>query len=311
MQLVSDTPPEQTRTWRPPSPVDVRATLAVHQRGRHDPTHRVAADGSVWRTCRTPDGPATLHLASPGARAVEAAAWGPGSSWVLDRLPEWLGACDRPEDLVPRHRLISDVVRRNPGLRIGRTGLVMEALVPAVLEQKVTGMEASRGWRALVRAHGEPAPGPAPDGMRVMPSADALRMMPSWSWQRAGVGPDRARTVVQAARVARRLAEAAAMSPADAVARLRAVPGIGPWTAAEVVQRALGDPDTVSVGDFSLPRIVAYALAGERTADDVRMLELLEPYRGQRYRACLLLLRSGRLPPRRAPRQPVRDFRRM
>jgi len=291
--------------------VDVRATLSVHQRGRYDPTHQIADDGSVWRACRTPDGPATVRVASTGSGAVEAAAWGSGAAWVLDRLPDWLGADDRPEDLVPRHRLVAEVARRHPGLRIGRTGLVMEALVPAVLEQKVTGMEAWRGWRALVRAHGEPAPGPAPDGMRVMPSPDVLKMVPSWSWHQAGIGPERSRTVVHAARVARRLEETAAMPPEEAMARLRAVPGIGPWTAAEVVQRSHGDPDAVSLGDYSLPRIVAYALAGERTADDARMLELLEPYRGQRYRACLLLLRSGRLPPRRAPRQPVRDFRRM
>src|SRR5690606_35057451 len=178
-----------------------------------------------------------------------------------------------------------------------------------ILEQKVTGFEAWRSWRHLLAAHGEPAPGPAPDRMRVLPPADRLRMIPSWEWHRAGVGPDRSRTAVRAARVAERLEDLAQLTAAEAMARLQAVPGIGRWTAAEVIQRTHGDPDAVSVGDFNLPAAVAYSLAGERTADDARMLELLAPYRGQRYRACLLIAMWGLRRPRRAPRQPIRDYR--
>ena len=47
----------------------------------------------------------------------------------------------------------------------------------------------------------------------------------------------------------------------------------------------VGDPDTVVVGDYGLPALVAWNLAGERTADDARMLELLEPERPHRARA--------------------------
>jgi 3-methyladenine DNA glycosylase/8-oxoguanine DNA glycosylase len=92
------------------------------------------------------------------------------------------------------------------------------------------------------------------------------------------------------------------MSYAEAYARLMAVPGIGPWTAAEVGVRALGDPDAVSVGDFHLPNLVAFALAGEPRANDARMLELLEPYRGQRARVIRLLELSAIRPPRYGPR---------
>lgn len=319
---------ELTLTWRPPADVDIRATLAVHQRGRYDPTQRVTTDGTVWRTCRTPDGPATVRLTATaavrptkpvsgqtgnasGRQVVEATAWGPGSQWALDALPDWLGADDRPELFQPHHRVVEQAVRRYPGLRISRSGLIMDALVPAILEQKVTGREAWTSWRRLLAAHGEPAPGPAPTGMRVLPSAERLRMIPSWEWHRAGVGPDRSRTLVRAARAADRLERLATASADEALMRIQAVPGIGPWTAAEVVQRSHGDPDAVSVGDFNLPAAVAYSLAGERTADDARMLELLEPYRGQRYRACLLIAKAGLRPPRRAPRQPIRDYRRM
>lgn len=301
---------ELTRTWRPDGPLDVQATLSEHQRGRYDPVQRVDAHGAVWRTCRTPEGPATARIAVVDG-AVTAAAWGPGAQWLLDTLPDWLGAADRPDQFRPAHPALERAVRRHRGLRIGRCGLVMEALVPVVLEQKVTGFEAWRSWQRLLARHGEPAPGPAPDGMRVLPAAERLRRLPSWEWHRAGVGPERSRTIVRAARVADQIERLAQRSSADAMARLQSIPGIGPWTAAEVVQRSHGDPDAVSVGDFNLPSMVAYVLAGERTADDARMLELLEPYRGQRYRACLLLARLGIRPPRRAPRQPIRDYRRM
>jgi 3-methyladenine DNA glycosylase/8-oxoguanine DNA glycosylase len=300
------------RVWRPGRPVDVPGTLDVHRRGRGDPAHRVTPDGAVWRTCRTTDGPATVRVAGqPAVGEVTATAWGPGAVAALDALPRWLGADDDPAVFRPEHPLLADAVRRHPGLLIGRTGLVLEALVPAVLEQKVTGPEAWRGWRTLLLRFGDPAPGPAPTGMRVVPAPRRWAGLPSWEWHRAGVGPNRSRTVVTGARVAAALERVAALPSQEAERRLRSVPGVGAWTAAEVRQRALGDPDAVSVGDFHLPTLVAYNLAGEHHADDDRLLELLAPYAGQRYRACLLLTRVGRLPPRRAPRQPVRDFRAM
>jgi 3-methyladenine DNA glycosylase/8-oxoguanine DNA glycosylase len=300
------------RVWRPGRPVDVAGTLGVHCRGRGDPAHQVLPDGTVWRTCRTVDGPTTMRLtARPSDGEVAATAWGPGAQAALDALPCWLGADDDPDGFRPTHPVLARAARRHAGLLIGRTGLVMEALVPAVLEQKVTGQEAFRGWRSLLVRFGDPAPGPAPDGMRVAPTPQRLVSLPSWEWHRAGVGPNRSRTVVTAARLATRLEQVAEVSGHEAERRLRTVPGIGVWTAAQVRQRALGDPDAVSVGDFHLPRLVAYNLAGEERADDNRMLELLEPYAGHRYRACMLLARVGALPPRRAPRLPVRDFRRM
>jgi 3-methyladenine DNA glycosylase/8-oxoguanine DNA glycosylase len=98
---------------------------------------------------------------------------------------------------------------------------------------------------------------------------------------------------------------------AAAAARLRAYPGIGPWTAAEVTLRALGDPDAVSVGDFHLPNVVAFALAGEPRGDDARMLELLEPWRGHRARVVRLLEASGIEAPKFGPRYAASDRRGM
>ncbi|MFD7136885.1 DNA-3-methyladenine glycosylase family protein [Streptomyces sp. NPDC059894] len=299
----------RVRTWEPGGPLDLGLVLGPLGRGPGDPTFRAMPDGSVWRASRTPAGPGTLRLtAAPGDGAVRGEAWGPGAEWLLEQLPELLGASDDPAAFVPRHRVVATARHRRPGLRLTRTGLVLESLIPSVLEQKVTAVEAYRAWRLLVRGFGEPAPGPAGGRLWVMPAPRAWALIPSWEWHRAGVDDKRASTILRAVRVAGRLEETVGMEAAAARARLEVVPGIGPWTSAETVQRSHGAPDEVTVGDLHLPGIVGWALAGDRSADDSVMLELLEPYAGQRHRAARLILLSGRVPPRRAPRMPVGDI---
>ncbi|MEU5864912.1 MULTISPECIES: DNA-3-methyladenine glycosylase family protein [unclassified Nonomuraea] len=293
------------RRWEPDGPLDVELALGPHRRGTGDPAWRRTPDGSVWRTCRTPDGPSTLRV-TVTAGSVHAQAWGPGAGWSLETLPALLGALDDVSGFRVRHDVLADVARKHAGLRIGRTGRVMEALVPAVLEQKVVGREAWRAWRHLLRHYGEPAPGPAPDGMRVAPEPVVWRQIPSWHWHRAGAEAVRARTIANAAWHAAKLEAAATTEELDRL--LRALPGIGVWTSAEVRQRVFGDADAVSVGDFHLAKLVGYALTGEKT-DDEGMMRLLEPYRGHRHRATVLIWLSGVRPPARGPRMPARDYR--
>jgi endonuclease III len=283
----------------------------VHRRGPGDPAFRRTPDGAVWRTSLTPEGPATLRVANRGGdrRAVVAEAWGPGAAWLLDALPGQLGGEDDTSGFRPGHPVLRELARRYQGMKVGRSARVLEALVPAVLEQKVASVEAHRAWRYLLARHGLPAPGPAPAGMRVFPPAAVWLSIPSWDWHRAGAEAVRARTIRAAARVAARLEEICGLAAAEADERLRSLPGIGPWTSAEVRQRACGDPDAVSVGDYNLPGVVGWALAG-RVTDDAGMLDLLAPYAGHRYRATRLVELGGPRPPRHGPRLPVRDYRR-
>jgi 3-methyladenine DNA glycosylase/8-oxoguanine DNA glycosylase len=294
--------------WRPRFPVDVRRTLAPLRRGSADPCHRTQPDGTVWRTTRNSGGGATYRLSQRGAHEVHCTAWGDGAEQVIAGLADLLGGRDDATGFDPGHPLLKEVHARNPGLRVPRTGRVLEALVPAVLEQKVTGKQARDSWRWLLQHYGEPAPGPAPAGMRVPPPAEVWRRIPSWDWHRAGVDPQRSRTVLAAAQVAPRLEQCVGMAHADAERRLRAVPGIGVWTAAEVAQRALGDADAVSVGDFHLSQFVGWALVG-RPLDDDGMVEVLEPWRPHRYRVIRLLECSGVGKPRFGPRLTVQDHR--
>lgn len=299
--------PRET-VWRPVLPVDLHRTLHPLARGRGDPGHRVLPDGSVWRTTWTPVGPATFRLTQAGPHEISCQAWGIGAEWVLEALPDLLGGRDSLDGFDPGHRLLRQTHERHPGLRIPRTGRVFEQLVPAVLEQKVTGKEARAAYRSLVQQFGVDAPGPAPAGMKVPPPADRWRRIASWDWHRAGVDPRRMRTVLAAALVAGRLEETATMSPAAALTRLRAVPGIGEWTAAEIAQRALGDADALSVGDYHLSQFVGWALTG-RPVDDPGLVLLLEPWRPHRYRVVRLLEVSGFTAPRFGARLTIEDHR--
>jgi 3-methyladenine DNA glycosylase/8-oxoguanine DNA glycosylase len=294
------------RTVRPLLPVDLRLTLFPLRRGRLDPTVRFEPAG-VWRGTRTPAGPATTHLrVAPADGTATMQAWGAGAEWALDAFPALIGAGDDEAGFEPGAGLVGDLHHRLRGLRIGRTGAVMEALVPSILEQKVVGLEARRSYARLVRSLGEPAPGPA--GLFLPPAPKVLATTPSWVFHRANVERKRADVIRRACSYASRLEETVAMAPADARRRLTALAGIGAWTAAEVAMVALGDADAVSLGDYHLPNMVSWALAGEPRGDDARMLELLEPWRGHRGRVLRLLGAGAGGAPRYGPRTPLRSI---
>jgi len=301
-----DAVPQASTGYAPRRPVDLAATMAPHRRGRGDPTACADAAG-LWRTQRTPLGPATLLLRQGADGVIDARAWGPGAEWCISQVPALLGEGDDWAGLdLGAHPALAEVRRRNPGVRLGSSGLVFESLIPAIIEQKVTTLEAHRAWYRLIRQHGEAAPGPAPAGMMVSPGPERWRLVPSWDWHRAGVDPRRSRTAVTVAAVATSLDR-----PVDALTaarRLQSLPGVGRWTAAEVTQRSHGDPDSVSVGDYHLAAQVGWALTGAPVDDD-GMLELLEPFAGHRQRVVRLILGSGYRAPRRGPRMTIQDHR--
>jgi 3-methyladenine DNA glycosylase/8-oxoguanine DNA glycosylase len=298
--------------YAPADPVDLLSTVRVLRRGPGDPTFRREPDRPVvWRAMRTPDGPATLRLAQHADGSVHAYAWGDGAEWAIDGVPELLGEGDDWSDLdVSAVPLLAETRRRRVGLKLTRCRQVVEMLVAAILEQKVATVDAHRSWAWLVRRHGEIPPGPAPEGMRVAPAADAWRRIPSWDWHRAGVDPKRSAAVMAATAVAPGLERTLALGRggAEVAKRLRSVAGVGIWTAAETTQRSHGDPDAPSFGDLHLPGIVGTALIG-RKVDDAGMLEVLEPWRGHRQRVMRLIVASGVSVPRRAEKLAPQDHR--
>ncbi len=289
--------------------VSPEITLSPLRRGPGDPCFQVGEDGDIWRTSLLPTGPVTARINRTAPNAVDCTAWGSGAEEFLEALPAMLGADDDASDFVPADPTVAAAHRRVPHLRLGRTGRVLEALIPAVLEQRVPGADAFRSWRVLVTKFGTPPPGPAPAGMRVPPSADVWRHIPSWEFHRANVDPGRARTVVGCARRAPSLERLTAWPAAQARDALTSLPGVGVWTAAETAQRAFGDPDALSVGDYHIPKMIGLTLLGRPIAD-ADMVELLEPMRPHCHRVVRLLEVSGlAYEPRRGSRLPVQDIR--
>ncbi|MBX6356685.1 MAG: DNA-3-methyladenine glycosylase 2 family protein [Micromonosporaceae bacterium] len=276
--------------------------------GRHDPCARFV-EGAFWWATRTPDGPATLRLVREGG-TLRATGYGPGAQWVVEQADAVAGLRDDVSGFAAaaaRHPVVARVAHTHRGVRLPATGCVFPRLLRNILEQKVTGKEAYRAYAATVRRFGEPAPGPLAR-LWTPPDPAVLAAVPYWVFHPFGVEQRRAETLRRAAAEAGRLQRCA--DAAEATRRLTAIPGIGPWTAAEVVRVVYGDPDAVSVGDYHIPNMVAWALAGEVRGTDERMLELLEPFRGHRGRVCVLLEMAGFAAPRFGPRMPLRSFAR-
>ena len=287
---------------KPSAPIDLRLTLAPLRHGPADPTIRLRGP-EAWRATRTPDGPAGTYLRAVG-NGIEVSAWGPGSDRALEHAPELIGMEDDPSGFAPEDVLVARMHRRMSGLRMCRSRAVVEALLPTVLEQRVTSEEAHTSYARLVWKLNEPAPGP----VKLMLPPDPRRVagLPYWWFHPLGVERTRAETLRRVCSYAHRLEETVSMARPDAERRLRALRGVGAWSVAHVAQAAFGDPDAVIVGDFHLPHIVTWTLASEPRGSDERMLELLEPYKGHRGRAVRLLAIAGGRPPNRTIRHPMR-----
>ena len=281
-----------------PEGYSLRRTMVGSRLGAYDPTLRVD-DERFSIALRTPEGTASIAVVQAnGTLAIEG--WGDGAAWMVPHLSDLLGLDDEPGAFKPVGGKVAKLWRRFPGTHLPKFPRVFDRVVRVTLLQVVTWEDACRSWRRLVSALGEDAPGPL--GLRLPPSPEKLKSTPDYALVGVGIRPKQARTLRVVARYAGRVEQAAAAGPEELGALLGALPGIGPWTIAYVQGSALGFPDAVLLGDYNLPHTVAYVLAGEARATEARMLELLEPYRGHRFRVIRLLWMNGVSAPRRGPR---------
>ena len=299
--------------WREvDAPRSLRRTLGIHRMGFGDPTTRLV-EGRFTRCTLTPDGPGTLSItwtadpAAPTDAGVDAVAWGPGADWLLGTVDDLVGAHDRAGTFDDAHPVVERALRLTRGGRIGASRTLYHHLLPTIIGQRITGGEAVRQWERLCRELGDPAPGPVEvvGDMRLPPAPAALHRRPAWWFHPLGIESKRARPLTEVARHATKMWAWSDAGPAEATAKLTLLPGIGPWTVGSTLGPVLGDPDAVPVGDYHHPNTVAWALAGEARADDDRMLELLEPYRGQRGRVLWALTTTAGGAPKFGPRQRI------
>lgn len=272
--------------------IDISDTLDVREtiRGAKNPV--MVGPTEVWWSTRTPDGPGSLNLERRSDRTLAAEAWGPGADWLLEQAPRLVGADDNLDGFRPRGK-IGELWRQKPFL-LARTDRPWDAIVGGVFGQKVQVANAVKARRLLARRFGEPAPGPRQGW--VLPAPQRVAEMGYHDFHPLGVERKRAEILIRVAREMRRMGGLTDRTPESAKARLQRIRGIGPWTAAMVTAVAMGDADAVPVGDYHIPNTVAWHLAGEPRADDERMLELLEPYEGHRWRVIRLAKGAGSAP---------------
>ena len=294
----------RTRVLSLSRPLDLRGTLVM--KGLKGPSLRAGSDG-LWRATRTGSGPATVRLRIESRKLV-ADAWGEGAELALEHVPEWVGEHDDPAALVPVHPAVERAARSGRGVRLPSVGGLVEVLIPTILAQKVTGIEAGRSYRRMAARYGDPAPGPTT--LRLPPDPGRLADLEYYDFHPLGVERRRAETILRVCRDADRIGPVSEADLAGVYEYLHRIPGIGPWTSASALRVVRGDPDAVPVGDFHLPNTVAWALAGEPRGTDRRMLELLAPYEGQRGRVARLLERYAGRAPAYGPRLQPRDIRR-
>jgi 3-methyladenine DNA glycosylase/8-oxoguanine DNA glycosylase len=295
----------QYHRFTPPHPIDVKRSLSPIKRGRRDATALVAADG-VWRATRTPSGPAVQHIRNVAQNVhndIETRAWGPGAEWLLERCAVLVGSQDANDNFPDHHPALSQVHQRLRNVRFCHTKAIWEALLPSVIEQKVTGREARRSYAHLLSVFGESAPCPSDGPALVLPpDAQAVADAPSHTFHAANIERKRSDTLRAAASYVHRFAELADAPLRIVQDHLLKLPGIGEWTVAEVCVVALGDADAVSVGDYHTKNWVSWNLAGEPRGTDERMIALLEPFRPHRGRAVRYIQAGGSMPPRYGPR---------
>lgn len=267
--------------------------LASTVRGAKDPV-MVGPGETRWNT-RTPDGPGALELIRSGPSTVTAHSWGPGADWMMAQAPLLLGAGDDLTGFEPPAGPLGDQWRRRPFL-LGRTDRLWDSLVGAVFGQKVQVANAKKARRLLSQKFGDVGPGPW--GGWVLPSPERTAQLDYSDFHPLGVERKRAEILMRVAREMPRLARLSERTPAQVRARLEHIRGIGPWTTAMVTAAAMGDADAVPVGDYHLKNTVAWHLAGEERGTDERMLELLEPWAGHRWRVLRLAKSSGGAPKR-------------
>ena len=268
-----------TRTIPIAGPLDLRKTL--------NPLHGRIADDGWWLTARTPIGPASLRVRRTH-EALTGDAWGSGADWLLHRLSAVVGLDDDPSEFSTDNPIVSELHRRNPGWRYGRTDLVFDSLVVAICGQKVTGREASQAMRGLSRRFSEPAPGPN-ERLWLPPDPALMAEAPYWEYHELHLEKRRADLLRRVAAKSDTIDSLAAETPDRAASVLLGFNGIGEWSVAKTLEVSHGDPDQVAVGDFHFKHQVVHHLTGRDRGTDEEMLELLEPFRPRRGRVVRLL----------------------
>lgn len=296
--------PDFEESFPLPDVFDLRRTMWLSGLGYGDPARRYEGQ-QVLLGFHTPDGSVSIS-AKKEDRELAVQCWGEGAEWIAPKLPKLFGLHDDPTVFQPEGE-VGKLLRDVPGVHLPTLPLQFERLVQIVLQQLVSWTDACSGWRLMVERFGVAAPGPT--DLRMGPSPKQLRKLGYSDLVACGIMPKQARLILQLAKESKRIERLAASDRERLVTYLNSIRGVGEWTIQYLLGTGLGDPDAVMVGDYGLPNTVSWFFAQKPRSNDEEMLELLEPYRGNRFRVLNMLLQAGIQAPRFGPKMRTNRWR--
>ena len=294
-----DSPPALQAEFETPAGYLFWDTLRFIRMGRMDPSvHLEKAQLHLARWYRT--GAAAMELRDLGDR-VRARVWGEAADEAMAKVPELLGLHDTPvRDF--GHDKLNRMLRPVLELRLSRAPFLSHTLPTHILQQKIAWRDAALIWRRLISKHGLPAPGP--HGLKMPLSFEQLRHTPRAEYIAAGLSPTRVPLLREVGRLGHRIDDWYDESIEAYATKIQTLPQMGPWTTFHALGLSMGEPDVVVTGDYALPHTVAFALLGKPRSTDREMLQLLEPFVGNRWRLVRLIWALNIVAPRRGPRMP-------
>jgi 3-methyladenine DNA glycosylase/8-oxoguanine DNA glycosylase len=268
-------------------PIHFARTFSMQQLGPYDPTASLSDD--CFRKAFYYRGKlAAVEICRDGD-ALSVCAFAEDAQELLDETVAGLTQDDRYFDFATEDRGIMRLHSLIPGMRLLRFPWLYDLTCSAILQQRIRTVDAMRDWRRITNRWG----GHGLFGLRAFPPAEVLAAVPRFELERMGVDAKRASALLRFSKELRFVRFKSEMDFATLRQQLLRVPGIGGWTTETVLGYGAGDTDATIPADLHLPRVVCYALAGEFKGTDERMMELLEPFRGHRFRVIRLIYASG------------------
>lgn len=236
-----------------------------------------------WLKAEAPDGSNSLQLTVPTTLV-------PVLMNILARLRHLFDLDANP--LVIAEHLSSDprlasLVAAHPGLRVPGAWDGFELAVRAILGQQVSVRGASTLAARLSQTFGDPTQTPHAAIVRFTPGARALAAATPERIAAIGLPLKRAATLHALAQAvaAGELRLRAGADAAETMEKLKAIGGIGEWTAQYIVMRALRWPDAFPAGDLGLRK----ALGDNGPMREAELLRLAEAWRPWRAYAAVYL----------------------
>jgi AraC family transcriptional regulator, regulatory protein of adaptative response / DNA-3-methyladenine glycosylase II len=150
---------------------------------------------------------------------------------------------------------LTELVLKEPGVRAPRAVDGFEIAVRAIVNQQISVAGAMTVLGRIVRYGRDPETSD-PEVLTPFPAAAAVAEMPDEVFAMPAKRKATIKTLA-AAIASGDLVLDAGVDRIAAEASLRAIPGIGEWTAAYIAMRALGDPDIFLTGDLGVLRSAA------------------------------------------------------